>query len=39
VEIALGATVATRLEEQRLWGWFIGLVLALAPLMLAKSPR
>ena len=36
---ALGAIVATRLDEHRLRRWFIGLVLALAALMIAKSLR
>ncbi len=34
---ALGAAVATRLDERRLRWWFVGLVLALAALMVAKS--
>ncbi len=36
---ALGAMVATRLDERRLRWWFIGLVLALAVLMIVKSVR
>ncbi len=34
---ALGATIATRLDEHRLRRWFVGLVVALAALMIAKS--
>jgi uncharacterized membrane protein YfcA len=36
---ALGAAVATCLDERRLRRWFIGLVLALAGLMIVKSLR
>src|SRR6266508_2230869 len=36
---ALGALLATRLDERRLRSWFICLVLALAALMIAKSLR
>jgi uncharacterized protein len=39
VGTALGARVATRLDEDRLRRWFIGLVLALAVLMIGKALR
>jgi uncharacterized membrane protein YfcA len=39
VGTTLGAAVATRLEEPRLRRWFIGLVLLLAGLMIARSLR